>query len=130
MQLKFASGSLAQYLHVSSTDKLPSSSTVDDIPATLAKFIPPGYSTDPDEFATRVEADARSFAPAGLRIAAYTRPARDLSRKGKNVAMKRVLSPEDEEIVEFEIYHVRLALFCASSLFFPCAFVVAAWPVI
>lgn len=40
-QLQFASGSLTQYLSVSSSRKLPSS-TADDVEGTLYKFIPAG----------------------------------------------------------------------------------------
>ncbi|KAH9939593.1 histone acetyltransferase type B catalytic subunit [Amylocystis lapponica] len=105
VDLKFASGSLAQYLHVSYADTLPSTSTVDDIEGVLGKRIPPDYYTDEADFIARVEADAIAFRPPGKRISHYLRPARLPSRKGKNVAISRVLSPEDEEIVEFEVYH-------------------------
>lgn len=43
-QLRFASGSLAQYLSVKYSEKLGSSSTVDDVEGTLAGFIPSGIS--------------------------------------------------------------------------------------
>ncbi|KAI0956699.1 hypothetical protein AcW1_005314 [Taiwanofungus camphoratus] len=107
VDLKFASGSLAQYLSVSYTDRLPSTSTVDDVEATLRSFIPADYYTDEAAFLARVEADALTFTPLGTRIFAYTRPASTLSRKGKHVAIPQVLSPEDEETVDFEVYHVR-----------------------
>ncbi|KAI0933501.1 hypothetical protein AcV5_005629 [Taiwanofungus camphoratus] len=105
VDLKFASGSLAQYLSVSYTDRLPSTSTVDDVEATLRNFIPADYYTDEAAFLARVEADALTFTPLGTRIFAYTRPASTLSRKGKHVAIPQVLSPEDEETVDFEVYH-------------------------
>lgn len=41
-KLRFTSGSLAHYLNVQYSEKLPSSSTVDDVEGTLAKFIPSG----------------------------------------------------------------------------------------
>ena len=41
-QLKFASGSLVQYLSVKRSAKLGSASTVDDVEGTLSNFIPPG----------------------------------------------------------------------------------------
>lgn len=41
-QFRFASGSLAQYLHVQFSEKLQSSSTVDDVEGILTNFIPPG----------------------------------------------------------------------------------------
>ncbi|KAL6308026.1 histone acetyltransferase type B catalytic subunit [Sparassis latifolia] len=105
IDLKFASGSLEQYFHLSYTAKLPSSSAVDDIEGTVAKFIPAGYYTDEDEFKKRVEADATAFSPLGTRILTYTRPASTLSRKGKHIVIPQVLSPEDEETVDFEVYH-------------------------
>ena len=43
-QLRFASGSLAQYLSVKYSEKLGSSSTVDDVEGTLAGFIPSGIN--------------------------------------------------------------------------------------
>ncbi|EMD39536.1 hypothetical protein CERSUDRAFT_150068 [Gelatoporia subvermispora B] len=60
IDLKFASGSLAQLLSISYSERLPSSTAVDDIEGALSKHIPPGYDTDPEAFAARVEADARS----------------------------------------------------------------------
>lgn len=42
MQLRFASGSLKQYLNVTYAEKLSSTSTVDDVEATLSGFIPAG----------------------------------------------------------------------------------------
>ncbi|KAJ2966100.1 hypothetical protein NUW54_g13907 [Trametes sanguinea] len=104
-QLKFASGSLAEYLNIKYSEKLPSSSTVDDIEGTLSKFIPPGYYTDEQKFLERVEEDAINFKPYGQKIYSYTRSATTLI-KGKNVAIPQVLSPEDQETVDFEVYHV------------------------
>lgn len=43
-QLRFASGSLTQYLSVKYSEKLGSSSTVDDVEGTLAGFIPSGIN--------------------------------------------------------------------------------------
>ena len=108
-QLKFASGSLAQYLNVRYSERLPSSSAVDEIEPTLSKFIPPGYSTDEQEFLERVEHDATHFRPYGEKIYSYTRAATTLP-KGKNVSIPQVLGPEDEETVDFEVYHVSTRL--------------------
>ncbi|KAI9056961.1 histone acetyltransferase type B [Trametes sanguinea] len=105
IELKFASGSLAEYLNIKYSEKLPSSSTVDDIEGTLSKFIPPGYYTDEQKFLERVEEDAINFKPYGQKIYSYTRSATTLI-KGKNVAIPQVLSPEDQETVDFEVYHV------------------------
>lgn len=41
-QLRFTSGSLTYYLDVQYSEKLPSSSTIDDVEGMLAKFIPSG----------------------------------------------------------------------------------------
>lgn len=108
-QLKFASGSLAQYLSVRYSERLPSSSAVDEIEPTLSKFIPPGYSTDEQEFLDRVEHDATHFKPYGEKIYSYTRAATTLP-KGKNVSIAQVLGPDDEETVDFEVYHVSARL--------------------
>ena len=106
-QLRFASGSLVQYLNVSYSEKLPSSSAVDEVESTLAKFIPESYYTDEKKFLERVEHDAINFKPVGEKIHSYTRAATTLP-KGKNVAIPQILSPEDEEIVDFEVYHVSI----------------------
>ncbi|KAI0668463.1 histone acetyltransferase type B [Trametes maxima] len=104
IELKFASGSLAQYLNVQYAEKLPSTSTVDDVEGLLSKFIPPGYYTDEQKFLERVEEDALNFKPFGQKIYSYSRAARTLT-KGKDVAIPQVLSPEDQETVDFEVYH-------------------------
>lgn len=55
-----------------------------------------------------VEEDATAFKPYGKKIYSYSRSASMLSSKGKNVAIEQVMSPGDEETVEFEVYHVSL----------------------
>ncbi len=90
VKLKFASGSLAQYLNVSYSKKLPSS-TVDDVQGTLSKFIPTGYYKDEAAFLRQVDEDTLSFRPHGDLICSYTRP-----------------SAEGKDTVEFEMYHVRI----------------------
>lgn len=85
-----ASGSLAQYLNISYSKKL-SSSTVDDVQGTLAKFIPTGYYKDEAAFLRQVDEDTLSFRPHGDLISSYTRS-----------------SVEGEDAVEFEMYHVRI----------------------
>ncbi|TBU26051.1 histone acetyltransferase type B catalytic subunit [Dichomitus squalens] len=104
IELKFASGSLAQYLNVQYSERLPASSAVDEIEDTLAKFIPEGYYTDEKRFLERVEHDAANFKPFGEKIYSYSRTAMPVS-KGKNVAIPQVLSPEDQETVDYEVYH-------------------------
>ncbi|GAA5848528.1 hypothetical protein JCM8547_004540 [Rhodosporidiobolus lusitaniae] len=70
---RFASGSLAQYLHVSFESKFPETATVkaDDPEKTLYEFIPPSYVKDLATFEETVEKDAESFRPLGNKIGAY-----------------------------------------------------------
>ncbi|KAK4053052.1 histone acetyltransferase 1 [Microbotryomycetes sp. JL201] len=70
IQLRFASGSLRQYLHVKYDDKFPETATVkaDDPEQTLYEFIPPSYLKNSDEFAKVVEQDAKEFQPYGTKI--------------------------------------------------------------
>ena len=89
-KLKFASGSLSQYLNISYSKKLPSS-TVDDVQGTLAKFIPTGYYEDEAAFLRQVDEDTLSFRPHGDLICSYTCP-----------------PAEGKDAVEFEMYHVRI----------------------
>ncbi|KAH8100254.1 histone acetyltransferase type B [Cristinia sonorae] len=103
VDLKFASGSLAQYLKVSYSQKLASSSVVDDIEGTLAGFIPPGYDTNEADFLKRVEEDAATFRPYGRLIHSYSRSAHKMSRK--HAHMTQGYDPNDEDIVDFEVYH-------------------------
>ncbi|KAH7918483.1 histone acetyltransferase type B [Leucogyrophana mollusca] len=89
IDLRFASGSLAQYLSIRHAEKLGSSSTVDDVEGTLKEYIPPNYDTDETAFLARVEQDATAFKPTGTLIHSYTRP-----------------SPTpDTPPVEYEVYH-------------------------
>ncbi|TFK87923.1 histone acetyltransferase type B catalytic subunit [Polyporus arcularius HHB13444] len=104
VQLKFASGSLAQHLTVRYSERLPSSSAVDEIEPTLSKFLAPDHLTDEKEFLERVEHDATHFKPYGEKIYSYTRAATTLP-KGKNISIPQVLGPDDEETVDFEVYH-------------------------
>ncbi|KAH9934953.1 histone acetyltransferase type B catalytic subunit [Fomitopsis serialis] len=97
IDLKFASGSLAQYLSVQHTDKLPATSAVDDIVGAISKFIPPGYYTDEAAFLKRVEEDAITFRPPGTRIHSYSRPS--TGGKGKEKVVR-----EDEDAIDFEVY--------------------------
>ncbi|KAJ7063532.1 histone acetyltransferase type B catalytic subunit [Mycena amicta] len=102
IDLKFASGSLAPFLDIKYLKRLDSSSTVDDVEGTLAKFIPEGYYRDEKSFLERVEADAALFKPPGELIYTYTRPASQSDSKGKGVA---TLEPDDGDTIEFEVYH-------------------------
>ncbi|KAJ7581507.1 histone acetyltransferase type B catalytic subunit [Mycena floridula] len=97
IDLRFASGSLAQYLSVNYSKKLDSSSTVDDVEGKLiGSHIQPDYYKDEKEFQARVEQDATSFRPMGQMIYSYTR-----SLKGKG----KVVDPDSEDAVVFEVYH-------------------------
>ncbi|KAF8870694.1 histone acetyltransferase type B catalytic subunit [Gymnopilus junonius] len=106
IDLRLASGSLTQYLSVSYEEKLPSTSTVDDVEGTLAKFIPLGYYTDEEAFFKRVEEDADSFRPPGQLIYSYTRQSPKSSSKGKRKRDgEQALDPQSEDVIEFEVYH-------------------------
>ncbi|TFK34824.1 acyl-CoA N-acyltransferase [Crucibulum laeve] len=102
IDLRFASGSLAQYLSVKYSQKLGSTSTVDDVEGTLSGFIPPEYYKDESAFFKRVEEDSTSFTPSGKLIYTYTRP----SPKGKGVAGAQQ-DVDNEDVVGFEVYHTN-----------------------
>ncbi|KAG2124554.1 acyl-CoA N-acyltransferase [Suillus cothurnatus] len=95
IDLRFASGSLAQYLSVRYAQKLDASTTVDNVEGILKEFIPPDYDTDEAAFLTRVQEDAASFKPVGSVVHTYTRPAPSTS--GSSSATR--------EVVEYEVYH-------------------------
>ncbi|KAL0947489.1 hypothetical protein HGRIS_013592 [Hohenbuehelia grisea] len=107
IDLRFASGSLKQYLKVEHSAKLDASSTLDDVEGTLSQFIPPGYQTDKAAFAQQVETDATSFRPAGQMIYSYTRPS-PLASNGKGKAAASSSTPlpaESEDAIVYEVYH-------------------------
>lgn len=95
IDLRFASGSLAQYLSVRHAQKLDASTTVDNVEGILKEFIPPDYETDEAAFLTRVQEDAVSFKPIGSVVHTYTRPAPSTSGSGSAT----------REVVEYEVYH-------------------------
>ncbi|KAI0320300.1 histone acetyltransferase type B catalytic subunit [Amylostereum chailletii] len=103
IDLRFASGSLAQYLNVRYSS-LASSSTIDDVRGTLDKYIPEGYYTNEGEFLARVEEDAETFRPLGERIHSYTRLSPTSSSKGKGVETS--LPEEDDDVIVYEVWHV------------------------
>ncbi|KAJ7702203.1 histone acetyltransferase type B catalytic subunit [Mycena rosella] len=106
IDLRFASGSLVQFLDIKHSQKLASSSTVDDVAGTLTGFMPSDYYKDEKAFLARVEEDATTFRPTGQMIYTYTRPAPHSSAsKGKGVAQPQILDPESEDAVVFEVYH-------------------------
>ncbi|KAH9999076.1 acyl-CoA N-acyltransferase [Russula vinacea] len=93
IDLRFASGSLAQFLDIRYSAKVPSTSTLDDVRGTLEKFIPHGYHQTESEFLARVEEDA---------ISSYTRVAPNSATKGKG----EVTLPEDDpDAIVYEVYH-------------------------
>lgn len=67
-----------------------------------------GYYKTETEFLKRVEEDATAFKPYGTLIHSYSRSASKManSRKPRSIP-QQVYGPEDEEIVDFEVYHVR-----------------------
>ncbi|KAI0345086.1 histone acetyltransferase type B [Trametopsis cervina] len=100
IDLKFASGSLATYLNVSYTDKLPPPSPVDDVEAMLAEFIPPDYIRDLPTFLKLVESDAVNFKPLGTKIHSYTRPSRSPPS-----SVGASSSSTANDVIEYEVYH-------------------------
>jgi histone acetyltransferase 1 len=93
-----------QFLNITYSAKLPSSSTLDDVRGTLEKFIPEGYYQSEAEFLAHVEKDASSFRPLGKKIHSYTRVAPNGANKGKGNA---ILLPEDDpDAIVFEVWHV------------------------
>ncbi|TFK27427.1 histone acetyltransferase type B catalytic subunit [Coprinopsis marcescibilis] len=101
IDLRFASGSLAQYLSVKYLEKLPAS-TVDDVEKILKEFIPEDYYTDEAEFLKRVEDDATSYKPSGQLVHSYLRPSP--SSKGKGKISTQLLDASSEDTIEYEVY--------------------------
>ncbi|KAN0127570.1 histone acetyltransferase type B catalytic subunit [Lactarius tabidus] len=103
IDLRFASGSLALFLDITYSEKLTSSSTLDDVRGTLEKSIPGDYHRTEAEFLARVEEDATSFRPPGVKIHSYTRASPQSSAKGKGAAA--TLSEDDPDAVVYEVWH-------------------------
>lgn len=126
IQLQFASGSLVQYLSVTSSSKLPSSTTVDDVEGMLSPYLPECqwstsisnyvsdwiilivYYKDKTLFKTRVEEDAKSFKPLGELVYTYMRSSPSASGKGKGVMKPENLDPNSEDTILYEVYHVSV----------------------
>ncbi|KAF9072894.1 histone acetyltransferase type B catalytic subunit [Rhodocollybia butyracea] len=102
IDLKFASGSLKQYLSVGWSDKLKSADTVDNVDGIIREYLPEDIETSEGAFQAQVE-DASSFKPLGEMIYSYTRSAS--KGKGKNVVP---LNPDDEDAIVYEVYHCTL----------------------
>ncbi|KAI5987564.1 acyl-CoA N-acyltransferase [Pisolithus albus] len=100
IDLRFASGSLAQFLSVRYAEKLDASSTVDNVEGILSEFIPSGYETDEAAFISRVEEDAVSFKPIGKLIHSY--------KPSPRTSTLPDASDTSEETVEYEVYHATL----------------------
>ncbi|KAH9056691.1 acyl-CoA N-acyltransferase [Lactarius vividus] len=96
IDLRFASGSLAQFLDIKYSEKLTSSSTLDDVRGTLENFIPGDYCRTEAEFLAHVEEEAASFQPLGVKIHSYTRTALNSSEKGKE---------DDLDVIVYEVWH-------------------------
>ncbi|KAH9977310.1 histone acetyltransferase type B catalytic subunit [Lactifluus volemus] len=93
IDLRFTSGSLSQFLNITYSAKLPTSSTLDD-----------GYYQSEAEFLAHVEKDASSFRPLGKKIHSYTRVAPNSAKKGKGTAI--TISEDDPDAIVFEAWHV------------------------
>ncbi|WVN85811.1 histone acetyltransferase type B catalytic subunit [Cryptococcus depauperatus CBS 7841] len=102
IKLRFASGSLRQYLEIKYNEKLSSETTpADDIEATLYKFIPPDYTKSGVEFKLRVAEDAEKFKPLGEKLDSYIQPS--LKGKGKRGDRTTELGNKEDAVL-FEIY--------------------------
>ncbi|WVR03957.1 histone acetyltransferase type B catalytic subunit [Kwoniella sp. DSM 27419] len=115
IQLKFASGSLRQFLSVNFDEKIKSTATpADEIEGTLFKFIPADYTKSDYEFQKIVEKDAEGFKPLGEKVGSYVRPAAIGKSKGKGKGKGKgksitatdgvEINEEDENAVVFEMY--------------------------
>ncbi|TDL27661.1 histone acetyltransferase type B catalytic subunit [Rickenella mellea] len=108
IDLRLASGSLVQYLSISSSSKLTgkAASTVDDVEGTLYKFIPPDYLKNESEFLTRVERDAGTFRPIGTKIYSYKQ-----IHHPKSASSQLIMEPptqadeENNDVIVYEVYH-------------------------
>ncbi|KAI0032357.1 acyl-CoA N-acyltransferase [Vararia minispora EC-137] len=105
IDLRFASGSLVQFLDIRYSETLPSSSTIDDVRGAFERFLPKDLCSTEEEFLSRVERDAETFRPFGQRIHSYTRPLPSSRSKGKGTATP--LSEDDEDAVVFEVYYSK-----------------------
>jgi histone acetyltransferase 1 len=108
---------------VNYSSKLDSASTVDDVEGILNKFIPPGtpvpihnhrlrnaladYFKDEESFLRRVGEDATSFQPSGQMIYSYSRPSPTSRRKEKSIVKSSPIYSESDDVITFEVYHVR-----------------------
>ncbi|THV07996.1 histone acetyltransferase type B catalytic subunit [Dendrothele bispora CBS 962.96] len=104
IDLRFASGSLRQYLSVKWDEKLKAD-TVDDAEKTLCEFIPSDIERDEEAFKTHVEQDATTFKPPGEKMYSYTRRSPAAKGKGKGITPAADLDPESEDTLVFEVYH-------------------------
>lgn len=125
ISLKFASGSLKQYLDISFDEKIDSKDTpAEDIEGKLYNFIPSDYTKSSSTFDETVEKDAEAFKPLGEKLAAYVRPsaaalagASGSGKKGKakgkgkgkgkaNGAVEVTVEEDSEDAVVYEVYKV------------------------
>lgn len=65
-----------------------------------------GYLKDDEAFQKKVDEDALEFKPLGTKIHSYTRPVEGKDR----AAVGETLDPQSEDVIEFEVYHVRFFL--------------------
>ncbi|KAG8739032.1 histone acetyltransferase 1 [Ceratobasidium sp. 414] len=107
-QLFFSSGSLAMYLNVSSSAKLPTK-TADDIEGTRItqsghlNLYFSDYNKSFDTFRSVVEKDATTFKPLGKKIHSYTRR---VAGKGKGKGRETgPVAEDDPDAAVYEVYH-------------------------
>jgi len=122
VQLRYASGSLATFVGIKYTAKIPeTSSLADDVEGILYKFLPADYLKNPQTFEDRVESDAKEFRPFGTLIASYARrPIVDVKGKGKGKSSAstngvngsnhdwETCSPDDEGAIVYEAWSAKM----------------------
>ncbi|KAG8957301.1 histone acetyltransferase 1 [Tulasnella sp. 419] len=102
IHLKFASGSLRQFLSVQWGSKV---ANADDVEGTLYKFIPPDYHKSEADFMAGVQGDSTTFRPFGVKIYSYT-PASYNRGTSKREDDQEPPAPFQDDSVVYEVYWV------------------------
>lgn len=108
IDLRFASGSLATFLKVSSSATLPSSSTaavIDDPYNTLMKFLPEDTYKTEEAFMGRAETEADMFKPYGEKVSEYRRPAPGSGATPLGEVAGDVDEVGGGDVITYEIWH-------------------------
>lgn len=126
--MKFASGSLRQYLDITHDEKIDSKDTpAEDIEGKLYQFVPSDYTKSDSSFGEWVEKDAEVFKPLGEKMSSYVRPsaaalaqagggAKKGKAKGKGKgkangsAVALTIEEGSDDAVVYEVYKVSFRL--------------------